>query len=137
MAQWLTTLNSIHEDSGSIPGLKIQRCHELWYRSHMRLGSHVAGAVVGPAAAAPIRPPIWEPPYTASVALKRQNKKRKKKKKCSQEHDCSHQASRVRGVNRTAALPELSEFLNFPWVGFIFQSHHLPKGWHRAAKTQH
>ena len=31
-------------------------------------------------AAAPIRPPAWEPPYAAGVALKRQKKKKEFKK---------------------------------------------------------
>ena len=38
-----------HEVAGSIPGLaqwlRIQRCHELWCRSQMRLNSHVVVAV--------------------------------------------------------------------------------------------
>ena len=38
----------------------------LWYR---------------PVATAPIRPLAWDPPYAASVALKRQKKKKKKKKR--------------------------------------------------------
>ena len=51
VAQCLTNPTSIHEDAGSIPaslfsGLRIQRCHKLWYRSQMRLGSCVAVAVV-------------------------------------------------------------------------------------------
>ena len=50
LAQRLTKLTRIHEDVGSIPGLrsglKIQHCHELWCRSQMRLGSHVAVAMV-------------------------------------------------------------------------------------------
>ena len=33
------------------------------------------------AAAAPIRPQAWEPPYAAGVAIKRQRNKLKKKKK--------------------------------------------------------
>ena len=41
---------SICEDAGSIPGLtqwlKDRRCHELWWRSHMWLGSCVAVTVV-------------------------------------------------------------------------------------------
>ena len=40
---------SIHEDVGSIPGLvpwiRTLCCHELWCRSQMQLGSHVAVAV--------------------------------------------------------------------------------------------
>ena len=40
----------------------------------MWLGSHVAVAVVcRPAAAAPIRPLAWEPPYAAGAALKSKN----------------------------------------------------------------
>ena len=38
----------------------------LWYR---------------PAAAAPIRPLAWEPPYAMGAAIKRKKKKKKKKKK--------------------------------------------------------
>ena len=34
-----------------------------------------------PAAKAPSGPLVWEPPYAAGVALKRQKKKKKKKKK--------------------------------------------------------
>ena len=68
MAQQLTNLTSIHEDSGLIPGL----CSDgallwLWRRSATR---------------APIQILAWEPPYAAGVALKRQkDKKREKKKK--------------------------------------------------------
>ena len=50
MAQRLTNLTSIPEDTGSIPGLAQLRvkdlwCHELWYRSNMWLGSHIAVAL--------------------------------------------------------------------------------------------
>ena len=48
----------------------------------MQLGSHVAVALVWPAAAALIRPLAWEPPYVVGVAqekAKRQNKKYKNK----------------------------------------------------------
>ena len=73
-----TNLTRIYKDSGLIPGLfsglRIRRCHELWCRLQMWLGSGVAMAV---AAAAPIRPLAWKPPYAAGVALKRQKKKKR------------------------------------------------------------
>ena len=49
MAQWFTNPTSIHEDTGSTPGLvqwvRIQHCREWWCRSKMWLGSPVAVAV--------------------------------------------------------------------------------------------
>ena len=47
--------------------LRICHCHELWCRSQMQLGSHVAAAV---AAAALIQPLAREHPCAAGVALK-------------------------------------------------------------------
>ena len=64
----------------SLSVLKIPRCRELWCRSQMQLGSHVAVAVRRLAAVAPIRPLAWEPPHAAGAALKRLKKKKKVKR---------------------------------------------------------
>ena len=51
MVQRVKKPTSIHEDAGLIPGLtqlsglRIQCCHELWYRLQMRLGSCIAVAM--------------------------------------------------------------------------------------------
>ena len=62
----------------SLTGLRIQRCHELWCRSQMQLGSGVAVALGRPAATAPNGLLAWEPPFAAHVALKRQKDPPKK-----------------------------------------------------------
>ena len=50
MAQQLTNPTSIHKNTGLIPGLaqglRIPCCHELWCGLQMRLGTHVAVALV-------------------------------------------------------------------------------------------
>ena len=56
--------------------LRIWCCCELWCRLQMRLRSGVVWLWCRPAAAAPIQPLTWEPPYAVGVALKRQKEKR-------------------------------------------------------------
>ena len=52
VAQWLTNLTRLQVRSLALlsgikdPGLRIRCCRELWHRSQMQLGSHVAAAVV-------------------------------------------------------------------------------------------
>ena len=73
-----TDLTSILEDAGSIPGLRIWRCQELWCRSKMQLASHVAVAVaVASSCSSDLTPSLRNFIY-CRCSPKKQNKKKKK-----------------------------------------------------------
>ena len=55
-----------------LSGLKIQRCPELWHRSQIQLGSHVAVAVVHASSYSSDLTLSLELPYASGAALKRQ-----------------------------------------------------------------
>ena len=63
----------------------------------MQLGSHVAVALVWPAAAALIRPLAWEPPYVVGVAQEKAKRQKKKKERIP------HRRSSLCGAAETKA----------------------------------
>ena len=84
MAQWVKNQTSIHEDTGSIPGLaqcikNLTSLQALRCKLQIQLGSGIAVAVVcRPAAAAPLQPLAWEHPYAAGATLKKKKKNDRK-----------------------------------------------------------
>ena len=77
MAQWkqiqLGTITLQVQSLTSLSGLRIWHCHELWFRSQMWL--MLLWLWCRPAAMAPIRPLVWEPPYATGAALEREKTK--------------------------------------------------------------
>ena len=78
MAQWLTNPTRNHEvwvwSLALLSGLRIWRCRELSCRLQTHLRSCVAWLLPRPAATAPIRPLVWEPPNAAGAALEKTKK---------------------------------------------------------------
>ena len=83
MAQQLMNPTRTHEVAGSIPGslsgLRIQHCRELW--CSCRLGSDLELLWHRLVAAALIQLLAWETPYAVGAALKSKKKKKIKRKK--------------------------------------------------------
>ena len=67
---WLVSMRMQVGSLALLSGLGIQRCHELWHRSQMRLGSCIAVLVVWAGGYSSNSPLAWELLYAAGVALK-------------------------------------------------------------------
>ena len=67
------------QSEAPLSGLRVWHYHELQCSLQTRLGSEVDVPVSRPAAAALIRPLVWELPCAMSAALKKKKKKKKKK----------------------------------------------------------
>ena len=91
---WLSGLrpqHSVHGDAGSVRGLRIHRCHEPRPRSQVWLRSAWLWLWCRPAAAAPVRPLAWEPPYAVGEALKSQKTHTHTNISMKQSQTCTHE----------------------------------------------
>ena len=66
---WLVSMRTHVPSLASLSGLRIQHCHELWYRLQTQLGSGI-----GCYLQLPFDPLAWEPPYDIGAALKKTKK---------------------------------------------------------------
>ena len=73
----LTNLTSIHEEAGSIPGLRIWCCSELWYKSQMWLRSGVVVTVTKARGYSSDSTPILETSLCCGCSSKKDKKKKK------------------------------------------------------------
>ena len=100
MAQRLTNLTGIHEDTGLIPaslsGLRTQHCCELCCRSQTWLRSRIAVAPAQAGTRNHNRPLAWETPICHRSGPKKE--KQKKKKKSSGEFQWDWQCLRSTGM---------------------------------------
>ena len=81
MVQWLTNPTRIHEDVGSLSGLRSRHCRELWCRSQTSSDSALLWLWHKHTATALIQPLAREPPYATGAAQENGKKAKKKKRK--------------------------------------------------------
>lgn len=76
----VTNPASIHEDAGSLSGLRIWHCRELWCRSQTQLGPGIAVAVVKVGSYSSNLTPSLGTSICHRCGLKKQTNKKKKEK---------------------------------------------------------
>lgn len=77
----VTNPASIHEDAGSLSGLRIWHCRELWCRSQTQLGPGIAVAVVKVGSYSSNLTPSLGTSICHRCGLKKQTNKKKRKRK--------------------------------------------------------